>query len=158
MRKSTKRTIGYFMIGVPVVYFIYRAIRVNSLYNQIAGAIETGQGGIRLLDNTYFNPNFHNDPGTECYYKTDDGLVKDWADTLDSDFKSGWGNDDEEGIYGVFRAMPDGVAVSQTAHKFQYFYGEDLFSKVEERLTVEEVSKVAEIVNDLPPYRFKDCS
>ena len=71
-----------------------------------------------------------------------------------------WGmfDDDENKIYGVFRALKDQVQVSQVA--FHYYQSSkdkiNLIDDLKGRLNKEEVSQVLEIVKKLPAYRIAE--
>ncbi|WP_299212625.1 hypothetical protein [uncultured Dokdonia sp.] len=62
-------------------------------------------------------------------------------------------NDDEEKIYGVFRALKDKLQVSQLAHSYQQEYGNNLIDVLKDRLSTSEIKIIMGIVAKLPPYR-----
>lgn len=68
---------------------------------------------------------------------------------------SAWGfvDDDEDKIYGVFRALKDQVAVSQVANQYYQKKKVNLIDDLRARLSKDEVGEVLKIVNRLPPYR-----
>lgn len=61
-------------------------------------------------------------------------------------------NDNEEEIYGVFRAMPTKAAISFLAKRFFMKKGQDLYSYLDEYLWDSEMLVVANIVNSKPLY------
>ena len=60
--------------------------------------------------------------------------------------------DSSDDILGVFRAIPDGVALSQVAEKFESKGYGDLRTKIGD-LKKTEVSKVGQILSQKPPFR-----
>ena len=77
------------------------------------------------------------------------------------DIRDSWGGllpDDEDKIYGVFRALKDHVQVSQVA--FQYYNAStdkvNLIDDLKSRLSTDEIGQVLEIVKKLPAYRLAE--
>jgi hypothetical protein len=76
------------------------------------------------------------------------------------DIKDSWGifDDDENKIYGVFRALKDQVQVSQVA--YQYYNSStdkiNLIDDLKSRLNTDEVGQVLAIVKALPAYRLAE--
>ena len=68
-----------------------------------------------------------------------------------------WGiiDDDENKIYGVFRALKDQVQVSQVAYHYYQSSSDkiNLIDDLKGKLSTGEVSQVLDIVKKLPPYR-----
>jgi hypothetical protein len=80
------------------------------------------------------------------------------AKAFAKDIHDSWGilDDNEDKIYGVFRALKDQVQVSQVAY---HYYGSspdkiNLIDDLKGRLNTTEVSQVLDIVRKLPPYRI----
>ncbi len=76
------------------------------------------------------------------------------------DIKDAWGviDDDENKIYGVFRALKDQVQVSQVAYQY-YMASTDkinLIDDLKSRLSSDEVGQVLNIVKKLPAYRLAE--
>lgn len=65
---------------------------------------------------------------------------------------TGFLNDNEEEIYGVFRAMPTKAAISFLAKRFFLKKNQDLYSYLDEYLWDSEMLVVAQIVNSKPVY------
>lgn len=81
------------------------------------------------------------------------------AKAFAKDIRDSWGllDDDEDKIYGVFRALKDHVQVSQVA--YQYYNDPkgdkiNLIDDLNSRLSKEELGKALEIVKRMPPYRL----
>jgi hypothetical protein len=71
-----------------------------------------------------------------------------------------WGvfDDDENKIYGVFRALKDQVQVSQVAY-YYYQSSKDKINLIDDlkgKLNKEEVSQILDIVKKLPTYRLAE--
>lgn len=76
------------------------------------------------------------------------------------DIKDAWGifDDDENKIYGVFRALKDQVQVSQVAYQY-YMAATDkinLIDDLKSRLSSDEVGQALSIVKKLPVYRLAE--
>jgi hypothetical protein len=78
------------------------------------------------------------------------------ADGFAGDINDSWGffNDDEEKIYGVFRALKDHVQVSQVSDRYFKKKKINLIDDLRSRLSKGEVSEVLKIVGKMPPYRL----
>lgn len=77
--------------------------------------------------------------------------AQDAAKTIDSAW--GYVDDDEDKIYGVFRALKDHVAVSQVSYQYYQKKKINLIDDLRARLSKDEVGEVLKIVNRMPPYR-----
>lgn len=80
------------------------------------------------------------------------------AESYAKDIHDSWGviNDDEDKIYGVFRALKDHVQVSQVAHRYYFKQNVNLIDDLRARLSKDEVGEVLKIVNKLPAYRLSE--
>ena len=78
------------------------------------------------------------------------GLALQKARKLGDSF--GYFTDDDNDIIGVMRSLPDGVALSQVAQKFEEKGYGDLRTKVGE-LKKETVSQIGQILSEKPPFR-----
>ncbi len=67
-----------------------------------------------------------------------------------------WGvfNDDEDAIYGVFRALKDQVQVSQVSYWYYQKTKINLIDELRSRLGKEEIAEIVKIAGKLPPYRI----
>lgn len=81
-----------------------------------------------------------------------DGYAKDIADSW------GWLDDNEEKIYGVFRALKDKVQVSQVAHRYFLKTKINLIDDLTVRLHKDELKEVNRIVEKLPAYRVAEST
>jgi hypothetical protein len=80
------------------------------------------------------------------------GFAKDIKDSW-----GGWLPDDEDKVYGVFRALKDHVQVSQVAYQYYLISGKiNLIDDLKGRMDTDEVSQVMAIVKKLPPYRLAE--
>lgn len=77
------------------------------------------------------------------------------ADSYAKDIHDAWGlfNDDEDKVYGAFRALKDQVQVSQVAQKYYIKQHINLIDDLRARMSSDEVGEILKIVNKLPPYR-----
>lgn len=82
------------------------------------------------------------------------------AKAFAKDIKDSWGilDDDENKIYGVFRALKDHVQVSQVAYQYYNFSTDkiNLIDDLKSRLSTDEVGQVLAIVKALPAYRLAE--
>jgi hypothetical protein len=65
---------------------------------------------------------------------------------------TGYFNDDEDKIYGVFRAMKTKSQVAALAKRFNQLKSKDLYSYLDEYLNDEELLKVKAIIDQKPTY------
>jgi len=65
---------------------------------------------------------------------------------------TGYFNDDEDKIYGVFRAMKTKSQVAALAKRFNQLKSKDLYSYLNEYLNDEELLKVKGIIDQKPTY------
>jgi len=65
---------------------------------------------------------------------------------------TGYFNDDEEKIFGVFRAMRTKSQVAALAKRFNQLKSKDLYSYLSEYLNDEELLKVKAIIDQKPTY------
>lgn len=78
-------------------------------------------------------------------------LPEDTAKNLAKKIKKAWGflNDDEDGIYGVFRSLTNKAQVSQLAFFYLSEYGDDLASVLVDRLNKKELNNVYNIIDNI---------
>lgn len=81
-----------------------------------------------------------------------------WITQLKNAF--GMFSDNEDGVYSVFRALKDGVAVNQVATAYQKTFSTttnpvSLLDVLKGKLNKAEMEKVLEILNEKPPYGYK---
>ena len=65
---------------------------------------------------------------------------------------TGYFNDDEQAIYGVFRAMKTQSQISALAKRFNELKGQDLYSYLKNYLNEEELLTVKKIIDTKPKY------
>lgn len=152
MTRQTKIYIGGGIVGLGVLFFVSQSIRRKKLFKDIKEAIGYAGGGNLDSYDRYFDPNYWTQYNDGNYYMKDGGTILSWVNTLYEDGFSSY-NDDEEVIYGVFRQIPDGVALSQLAAKYQEKKGDDLKEKIMNNLDKDEVIKISTILSKIPPYR-----
>lgn len=158
MRKGTGISIGLALIISGAGFLGYRAIRRKKLYSQILSKIGVTTVSLDSYDD-WFDHGYHNDPTGKSsnWKKIDNAQLIKWADEIDDALESysatNWfANDDEEQIYAVFRAIPDGVALSQLSEKYATRHSSDLKEDIN-GLDQDEVNKVGEIMATYVAYR-----
>jgi hypothetical protein len=65
---------------------------------------------------------------------------------------TGYFNDDEEAIFGVFRAMKTQSQISNLAKRFNQLKAQDLYSYLKNYLNEEELLTVKKIIDQKPKY------
>jgi hypothetical protein len=65
---------------------------------------------------------------------------------------TGWLNDNEEEIYGVFRGLPTKSAMAFLAQRFFVKYDQDLYSYLDEYLNDDEMIRLNTIISPKPEY------
>jgi len=98
----------------------------------------------------YWNPNFYSKPpsGYDALILTS-ATVDNLAATIWN--AAGWFNDDEEAIYGAFRALKYRTQVSFLARRFYERYRKDLYTWLRDSvLNSSELNTVLNITNKLP--------
>jgi len=142
--------LGATIVGLGGGFLIYRSVKRNKLFEEISAAIG-GPGNAISKFTEFFNPNYYKQfkEGEAIFQST--GSVLNWANELNSSF--GYFNDDEDKAYGVIRAIPDGVALSQVSEKYNEKHGEDLESKLKS-FDKDEQNILGNILADKPAYRI----
>lgn len=115
-------------------------------------------GSVGLVESDAFNINYWQNLG-KTLKKSYLMLKMAAADGYAKDIDSSWGvfDDDEDKIYGVFRALKDHVQVSQISDRYYKKKKINLIDDMRSRLSKDEVGEVLKIVNKLPPYRTADA-
>ncbi len=114
-------------------------------------------GSVGLVESDAFNINYWQNLG-KSLKKSYLLLKMAAADGYAKDIDSSWGifDDDEDKIYGVFRALKDHVQVSQVSDRYYKKKKINLIDDMRSRLSKDEVGEVLKIVNKMPPYRAVD--
>tara|TARA_R100000988_G_C3946288_1_gene138777 strand:+ start:193 stop:675 length:483 start_codon:yes stop_codon:yes gene_type:complete len=138
-------------------YLIIRSIQRNRLFKEISNKIGPGASGSLDAFDAWWNPaycaNNQCNPDGRTVIGQDDSKLNKWATTIYE--AGGVVNDDEGAFYGALREMPDGVAVSLTAGKFQRKYNQDLKEYINYYLDDrDEQQTVYSILSQKPPYRI----
>jgi hypothetical protein len=112
-------------------------------------------GSVGLVETDAFKINYWKDlilTLKKSYSLIKIATAKGYADTI----YNAWSvfGDNEEQLYGVFRALKDQVAVSQIANQYYLARKINLIDDLIVRLSKEEVGVVQKIVDKLPPYRL----
>ena len=151
MRKATGISLGFLLVAGGGAYFVGRSIQRNKLYKQISAKIGVSSANLSSYDD-WFDPNYYKDKTgkSENYATVNSSQLLQWADSIDDAF--GYWNDDEEQIYAVFRAVPDGVALSQLSELYGTRHESDLKEDIN-GLDKDEVVKVANILASKESYR-----
>ena len=142
--------LGATIVGLGGGFLIYRSVKRNKLFDEISAAIG-GPGNAISKYTEFFSPNYYKQfkEGEAIFQST--GNVLEWANEFNSSF--GYFNDDEDKAYGVLRAIPDGVALSQVSEKYNNKFGEDLEAKLKS-FDKDEQNIVGNILSEKPAYRI----
>lgn len=160
MKRGQGISLGIGLLVLGGGYFAYTGIRKQALFKKIAAAI--GSSALNLTNyDQYFNTDYFKGFGDGNYLLITDGKALQLANKLDDSWSS-QGNiidkynpfnyDDEAAIYGVFRQIPDGVALSQVSAKYAEKFG-DLKSRVND-MSKDEINIIAGIIAQYPAYRL----
>ena len=151
MRKATGISLGLLLVAGGGAYFVGRSIQRNKLYKQISAKIGVSSANLSSYDD-WFDPNYYKDKTgkSENYATVNSSQLIKWADSINDAF--GYWNDDEEQIYAVMRAVPDGVALSQLSELYGTRHESDLKEDIN-GLDKDEVVKVANILASKESYR-----
>lgn len=141
---------GAVIAGVGTLFLVVRSISRKRTFKQLKEAIGFVSGGLNEFDN-YFDPNYYKNYTNGEYWLKDNGVILDWVNKLYDEGFSSY-NDDEEVIYGVYRQIPDGVALSQVAAQYANKGYGDLKEQTMS-LDKDEVQKISQILKQKPPYR-----
>lgn len=150
MTRKQKITYGAVIAGVGTLFLAVRSISRKRTFKQLKEAIGFVGGGLNEFDN-YFDPNYYKNYTNGEYWLKDNGVILDWVNKLYDEGFSSY-NDDEEVIYGVYRQIPDGVALSQVAAQYANKGYGDLKEQTMS-LDKDEVQKISQILKQKPPYR-----
>ena len=156
MKKKQKIQISIGVIILGIGYLAFRNIQRKKLFNQIAEKIGPGaSAGIDAYDE-WWNTNYWKNPPVEgkTYIKIGESKLNTWANSI-YESAGTFQNDDEEGFYGILRQVPDGVALSQLADKFQKRHNEDLKEFIAYYYDdKDEQQIIGTILSQIPPFRI----
>ena len=155
MTKKNKIRIATGIIVFGIGYLAYRNWSRNKLYGQIMDAIGPGFSAGTDAYDEYWDVNYWKNPPVDgkVYLKVGDSKLNTWANAIyDS---ASFTNDDETQFYGIMRQVPDGVALSQLADKFQKRHNEDLKEFINYYYDEKEEQQIiSKILSDMPPFRI----
>ncbi len=136
-------------IAVPVIKIRNKRIE-ESILKQLSGGV--GQYGT-LEDFPGFKGKVYQDsvPKNQNIIKLKDEIARQYADKIDKAW--GYANDDEEGVYQVFRELKDQYQLSQIASSYNAVYKVPLLQKLKEKLSDSEQDVIYKIGVQYKPYR-----
>tara|TARA_B110000285_G_C15088668_1_gene597723 strand:- start:888 stop:1358 length:471 start_codon:yes stop_codon:yes gene_type:complete len=154
MKRIDTIRISSALIILGVGYLGIRAWQRNKLFDKISELIGPGSGLTISNFDKWFSQGFWKTAGEgRNVIIQDDKILNTWANTIYDSVS--WSNDDEDGLYGVFRIIPDGVALSQLSEKFQKRHNKDLKEYVSYYYSDrDEQQKISVILSDKPDYRL----
>jgi len=158
MKKTTKIQIAGGVLLLSAGYLIVRSIQRKKLFNEIAEQIGPASNLSLSSFQDYLNPAYAESPtgysvSMGPYIRQGDTNLNRWANSL-YEF-AGTFDDDEGQVYGILNALPDAVAVSDVAGKFQRRHNTDLLEYLNKYMdTKGEQSKMAAIISKKPPFRL----
>tara|TARA_R100000005_G_C4998689_1_gene205328 strand:+ start:2899 stop:3411 length:513 start_codon:yes stop_codon:yes gene_type:complete len=167
MNRKTKIALFGGLIAVPLAVFTIsyfnRRIRYSKL-SKLIGATPSGTGTLPdLMDNPEtaqaFNVDYHKGATIPVgnYLKSPNNQVMRWRDDIYEAGHGGTGfGTDEVKIEGVFRSIPDKVAVSQVADSYYNRYSMDLYADLISELSGygddKVMARINARVNQMPNY------
>ena len=149
MTRKQKIIVGASVAGLGIVYLVVTSIRRKKLFTEIYSAIG-GEGANISNYNEWFSPTYYTSYSNGGHILLTPGLALQKARKLGDAF--GYFTDDEDDIIGVMRALPDGVALSQVAQKFEEKGYGDLRTKIGD-LNKGTVSRIGQLLSEKPPFR-----
>jgi hypothetical protein len=137
---------GVTLAGLFIVYRILQKVGVfpSAESNQAAQNLQA------LESSNYWNYNdfLQKAPGGHALL-TQSGAAAYVDDLWNA---TGYFNDDEEAIYGVFRAMRTQSQIAALAKRFNELKGQDLYNYLKNYLNEEELLTVKRIIDQKPKY------
>jgi len=121
---------------------------------------ELAPGSVGLVESNAFNIRYWEETGKKL--KKPMYLLKmASAKAFAKDIRDSWSifGDDEDKIYGVFRALKDQAQVSQVANQYYNDPKGDKINLIDDlnsRLSKDEVGQILGIVKKMPPYRLAE--
>lgn len=158
MKRANKlAAVGGSIAVIGTAYLVIRSAQRKKLFKEIADKI--GPGAVGSLDqfdgwwNTEFWKQGNNGAGMANYILQGDTQLMNWANTIYN--SAGTFDDDEQQMFGVIRNVPDGIALSQLADKFQAKWNKDLKDYIDNYYgSKEEKQKLVLILSQKPAYRI----
>jgi hypothetical protein len=156
MKRSEKIRIASGVIVIGLGYLGIRSWQRSKLFDEILLKIGPNAGGSTDEFDAYWRPSYAEGftaPDGRAVLGIDDSAQLRYANSIYD--AGGTFNDDEEAFYGTLRQIPDGVALSLTAGKFQRKYNQDLKEYIDYYLDAKtEQQKIVTILKQMPPYRI----
>jgi len=155
-RKDTIRIAsGVIILGAG--YLGIRSWQRKKLFEKISKKIGPGAGGSTDEFDKYWNPSYSQTTTTSPNGKALLGLGESAQMKHATDIYEAGGvfNDDETSFYGALRQIPDGIALSQTAGKFQRKYSQDMKEYIDYYLDEKDEQQIVyQILKEMPAYRI----
>ena len=155
MNRKSKIQIATGVIILGVGYLAYRSWSRKKLFDEIVDLIGPGfNQGTDEFD-VYWDVKYWKNPPVDgkTYIQIGDAQLNKWAN--DIYYSAGTFNDAEEKAYGVLRQIPDGVALSMTADKFQKRHNQDLKEFINYYYDEKEEQQIiSTILSEMPPFRI----
>lgn len=149
MNRKEKIILGASVAGLGASYLIIKSVTQKNIFNKILEAIGGSASNISNY-NEWFSPIYYTNYSDGGHIVLTEGVALEKARKLGDSF--GFFTDDTDDILGVMRAIPDGVALSQIAEKFESKGYGDLRTKIGD-LKKSEVGRVGQILSEKPPFR-----
>lgn len=167
MNRKTKIALFGGLIAVPLAVFTISYFNRRIRYSKLSKLIGVTPSGTGTLDDLMDNPttaqafdvDYHKGATIPVrnYYKASQTDVIKWRDNIYQAGHGGTGiGTDEVKIEGVFRSMPDKVAVSQVAESYYNRYSMDLYADLISELSDygddKVMARINARVNQMPNY------
>jgi len=128
----------------------------KKLFEEISAKIGPGAGGSSDEFDEWWNPGyadgFTSPDGRQVLGLGEAAQMKHANNIYNA---GGYFNDDETAFYGALRQIPDGIALSQTAGKFQRKYNQDMKEYIEYYLDEKDEQQIIyNILAKMPAYRI----
>ena len=136
-------------VSLAGLFIVYKLLQKTGLLPS-AESTQAAQNLEALESSNYWNYNdfLQKAPGGHALL-TQSGAAA-YVDTLWD--ATSWYNDDEEAIYGVFRAMRTQSQIAALSKRFNELKGQDLYSYLKNYLNEEELLTVKKIIDQKPKY------
>ena len=136
-------------ISLAGLFIVYKLLQKTGLL-PTAESTQAAQSLQALESSNYWNYNdfLQKAPGGHALL-TQAGAAAYVQDLWDA---TGTFNDDEEAIYGVFRAMRTQSQISALAKRFNQLKGKDLYGYLKDYLNESELLTVKKIIDQKPKY------
>ena len=156
MKKQDTIRLATGVIILGLGYLGIRSWQRKKLFNEISEKIGPGASGSTDEFDDFWSPSYAQGftaPDGRSVLGLDESAQLKHANNIYE--AGGVFNDDETAFYGALRQIPDGIALSQVAGKFQRKYEQDLKEYIDYYLDEKNEQQIIyNILAKMPPYRI----